>query len=341
MTGDSGDRENPRASYRGRLAIQPGQPIQIEESVQVSDPKPLSPLCKAMALTLRAYMKAGRALVDGEFANVRDLAPPHLRVPCNVYVLCCPDGVLVRYDSAGDEEPKVRSADYEEELTKVVPAFSDFLFHVPDDPATYVPEHRGPSMSLQTIGDTGTTELVKLTPLICVTKSLPPEFPLPPISARPPGLASISKYIDLHLRGEIPPKEVPRGAIVPQSEQFIAHAVIPLPVGWEALEIYPRLKPEYWKPEFASSWARIDLLSVIAQRNAIQSALHQLDSRGATRQHYAKLLEEFEELLSGPEEPCHQFLKAQSRANLSHLRSVLVQTAIWRSRQRFCIPRIP
>jgi hypothetical protein len=165
-------------------------------------------------------------------------------------------------------------------------------------------------MSLQTIGDTGTTELVKLTPLICVTKSLPPEFPLPPISARPPGLASISKYIDLHLRGEIPPKEVPRGAIVPQSEQFIAHAVIPLPVGWEALEIYPRLKPEYWKPEFASSWARIDLLSVIAQRNAIQSALHQLDSRGATRQHYAKLLEEFEELLSGPEEPCHQFLKA-------------------------------
>src|SRR5436190_16228359 len=104
-------KDEPRPAYRGRLEIQPGQPIKIAESVPISDPKPPSPLCKAMGATLKAYMKAGRELVGGEFANVRDLAPPHLRIPCHVYVLCCPDGVLVRYDSAGDEEPKVLSAD--------------------------------------------------------------------------------------------------------------------------------------------------------------------------------------------------------------------------------------
>jgi hypothetical protein len=79
---------------------------------------------------------AGRELVDGEFATVRDFAPPKFRVPCHVYVVCCPDGVLVRYDAAEDEEPKVRSTDDSERLTKLAPLFSDHLVH---SPAAYVP----------------------------------------------------------------------------------------------------------------------------------------------------------------------------------------------------------
>ncbi len=75
------------------------------------------------------------------------------------------------------------------------------------------------------------------------------------------------------------------------------------------MEIYPPLGDEYWKPEYASMWAELDLLANIAQRNAIASALMGLDSRGALRKSYATLLAEFEGLLSGPEEPVHQFLK--------------------------------
>jgi len=48
---------------------------------------------------------------------------------------------------------------------------------------------------------------------------------------------------------------------------------------------------------------------MIAQKNAIASNLGTLDSRGAARKHYARLLEEFEALLTGPEEPARQFLK--------------------------------
>jgi hypothetical protein len=58
-----------------------------------------------MVKTLRAYRKAGQELVEGQYASVRELAPPHLRVPCHIYVMCYPDGVLVRYDAAGEEEP--------------------------------------------------------------------------------------------------------------------------------------------------------------------------------------------------------------------------------------------
>ena len=110
--------------------------------------RPEAPLCKAMAITLKAYTRAGHELVEGAFAGVRDLAPPNFRVPCHVYVVCCPDGVLVRYDAAGGEEPKVQSAEHDESLTKLVPLFSEYLVHIPDDPATYAPQHLGPSIAL-------------------------------------------------------------------------------------------------------------------------------------------------------------------------------------------------
>jgi hypothetical protein len=87
--------------------MRPGQPIQVSEPL-VGDARELSPLCAAMVATLRAYHKAGRELVEGQYTRVRELAPPNLRVPCHIYVVCCPDGVIVRYDAAGEEEPKVR-----------------------------------------------------------------------------------------------------------------------------------------------------------------------------------------------------------------------------------------
>ena len=57
-------------------------------------------------------------------------------------------------------------------------------------------------------------------------------------------------------------------------------------------------------------WAELDLLSVIAQQNIIKNARHQLDGRGAAREKYSSLIDQFETLLAAPEEPCHQFLKA-------------------------------
>ena len=57
-------------------------------------------------------------------------------------------------------------------------------------------------------------------------------------------------------------------------------------------------------------WAELDLLSAVAEHNTLKDALHRLDGRRAAREQAASRLAEFEALLAGPEEPCHQFLKA-------------------------------
>ena len=90
------DDEGRSPVYRVSREVRPGQPIQVSEPL-AGDASELSPLCAAMVESLRAYRKAGRELVEGQYASVRELAPPHLRVPCHIYVVCCPDGVIVRY----------------------------------------------------------------------------------------------------------------------------------------------------------------------------------------------------------------------------------------------------
>src|SRR5271169_358009 len=119
------------------------------------------------------------------------------------------------------------------------------------------------------------------------------------------------RELQFQMHGVLLPTIAPPARAIPTgSDHFIAHGLVSLPVGWQAIEIYPRLDEEYWRPEYAATWAKLDLLSVIAQHNAAQSTLHRLDGRRDAREHYTRLLVEFEELLAGPEEPCHQFLKA-------------------------------
>jgi hypothetical protein len=264
-----------------------------------------------MADALRAYCAAAQNLLEGEYANLREFAPPHLRVPCHIYVICCPDGVLVRYDAAGDEEPKMRCIDHPDRLAEVAPAFSEQVIHVPDDPATYAPKHDGPGFILQKRDERGeVVEELRMYPHIYAPKSLAVgvKLPLPP--ERPPCLASLHRELLIQMRGVVVNLNAPARAIPTGSEFFVAHGVKGLAVGWQAIEIYPRLSEEDWRPEYAVAWAKLDLTNVIMQRNLVENSLLRLDGRRATREKYAKLLQQFETRLAGPEEPCHQFLKA-------------------------------
>jgi hypothetical protein len=314
------DKQGRRPVYRRfQREMRPGQPIQVTDPIEVADGREPSPLCLAMVETLRAYRKAGMDLLAGEYAGVREIAPPQQRVPCHIYVLCCPDGVLVRYDEAGEEEPKVRYTEHHQRLSDVAPDFSDQMLHVPDDPGTYVPKQPGPALSLFVSNEQGepllnergeVVEYARLHPAVYALNALPADFKLSPPPARPPCLASLNRELKLQIHGAVLPTSAPVRAIPADPEHFIAHGVCSLPVGWQAIEIYPRLGEEYWRPEYAAAWAKLDLLSVIAQHNIIENALHHLDGRRAAREQHAKLLAQFEALLAGPEEPCHQFLKA-------------------------------
>ncbi len=187
------EKEGPKPVFRRSTSgLQPGQPIQVSDPIEVTDGTQMSSLCVAMAETLGAYSKAGRELLAGQYASVRDLAPPHLRVPCHIYVVCCPDGVIVRYDAAGEDEPKVRYTDHHQGLAEAAPGFSEQVIHVPDDPATYVPKHLGPGIIQMLVNERGeAVEHGRLHPVIYAPKSLPADFVMPPPPARPPCLASI------------------------------------------------------------------------------------------------------------------------------------------------------
>jgi hypothetical protein len=183
--------------------LRPGEPIQVSDPIEVDAPQ-LSPLCAAMVETLKAHRKAARELIAGQYVSVQDLAPPHLRVPCHIYVICCPDGVLVRYDAAGEDEPKVRYTDCHESLAEVAPNFSEQVIHVPDDPATYVPKHAGPSISQFFKNERGEeVEEWRLHPVIYAPRSFPADVNLPPLPARAPCLASLHRELQIQIRGKV------------------------------------------------------------------------------------------------------------------------------------------
>ncbi|MEI8013934.1 MAG: Shedu immune nuclease family protein [Nitrospira sp.] len=294
------------------ISLQPGQPIQFSEveEVPASDVVALS-VSNTIGRTLRAYGDASRQLMEGKYANQKDLAPPHIREACDVFVIRCSDGVLVRYDHAGETPTKVRCTQSEQSLSEVAPLFSEQVIHFPPNPETYVPA-AGPELVLGKMDASGvmTDEFLKIRPLVYASAKLPENFKMPAPPVRPPCLAAIRNDFTLDLHGELLPADTLTGTPSDDPDQFIAHARFALNVGWQTIEIYPPLPDKYWRPEYAPIWAELDLLAALAQANTVSSKLNAIDSRAATRQRYADLLEEFERLLAGPEEPVHQFLKS-------------------------------
>jgi len=184
------------------------------------------------------------------------------------------------------------------------------VIHFPDDPATYALPPGGPEIILAKTDPSGATEeLGRLRPVLYGTTRLPDGFVVPPPPARPPPIISIQNEFDIHLHGVVVPADQPELRSGPSVDQFLAHSRFRFPVGWQAIEIYPPIGIEHWKSEYAPLWAEMDLLAVIVQRNTLAAALNGLDGRTEARRQIAHVLEEFANLLEGPEEPVHQFLK--------------------------------
>lgn len=61
-----------------------------------------------MGATVKAYLKAAEELLNGKYAHIKDLAPIHLADPGNVLVVCCSDGVVIRYERKADQEAELR-----------------------------------------------------------------------------------------------------------------------------------------------------------------------------------------------------------------------------------------
>lgn len=139
---------------------------------------------------------------------------------------------------------------------------------------------------------------------------LPDDYKLLKPPARPTCLVSLQNEVTFHMHGILGP---PNGDSAlgerAQVQHFIAAQRAQLPVGWQAIEVYPLLSDDHWRPEHAALWAELDILACVARRNLHDSRLRALDGQAVARGNYAALFDEFQRLLNGPEEPVHQFLK--------------------------------
>jgi hypothetical protein len=282
----------------GVFTISGGRPIRFSEQTEYEGEWEPSPLARAIGITLRAHWRAARDLLAGKFANSLALAPPHLRQPCDILVVCCTDGVIVRYDVSSETEPKVRYADLNERLRGAAPNFSEQVVHFPDDPATYTPSVQGPGLEvIYTDPGGAASPIARIHPVIYASAKIPSDLVIPPPGQRPPSIVSLHKELQLEIHGAIFPQGAPVGSLQAPKEHFIGHGIVPLGVGWEAIEIYPRVPEDHWKPEYAQLWAELDLLSAIMQTNAMTAALSQLDGRVAARLAFADTLDAFERVL--------------------------------------------
>ena len=256
---------------KGRLVVEPGKPLSFVEAGTSETPvAPPGSLTRALLDTLTAYRKAARDLLEAKYASQKDNAPAHLRDPGDIFILSCSDGVFVRYDSPGTDEPKARFAEVNQRISEVAPLFSEQVIHFPDDPASYALPPGGPEIILAKTDPSGATEeLGRLRPVIYGTMRLPDGFVVLPPPARPPPIISIQNEFDIQLQGVVVPADRPELRSGPNVDQFLAHSRFRFPVGWKAIEIYPPIGIEHWKAEYAPIWAEMDLLAAIAQRNIL------------------------------------------------------------------------
>jgi hypothetical protein len=294
-----------------RVVGAPGQHLTVIEETVVDKELADSPVGPAVARLAKAYREAAKTLVAGKFAAVNERVPLPWRHPCHIWVFACRDGVLVRYDRAPEnEEPKTRYSVIDQRLQEAAPIFSENLVHVPDDAASYVIQHPGPAVQIQLRDATGNVSRADTFYPMILGKHLPTDGVVPGPPAPPPRLVSINKEFRMQLCGEAVPTAPPPSSVPSPRDQFILDIPTPLSVGWDAIEIYPILPEVNFDPSYAPLWAEIDIQNAVAQTYVREDALNRIDSRAQERQRKTELLNQFQSLLNGPEEPVHQFLKS-------------------------------
>lgn len=292
--------ETPSGSTEGKLGrieIQPGKPLRF-----VEEAPPAAAIGASGIDETEAWRNARRA--GATIKTYREAAKA---------LLCCNDGILIRYDAADVDQPKVRSGAVDASLAVLAPQFSDSLIHFPSDSTSYDPGPGGIELHLAKFDlASGKEEPIStMRPLIYVSSTMPQTPTLLPPSHRPMPLISMTNEMEIVLSGVVLPAEgEPAPQVVAKSQEFVARGTMALQVGWRAIEVYPRFDPTHWNPEYAPLWAETDLLAAVARRQLRDAQFTALDPNLGARKTFARLISELEELLDGPEEPAHQFLKA-------------------------------
>jgi hypothetical protein len=222
-----------------------------------------------------------------------------------------PDGIIVRHDLKTKPDQKGIVGIIEEgDLASWAPKLSGSFVHCPVESEGYDPGEQVVTLTLSAspTGSPAPPRPFITHRLFMLARRSPPRSANSPAARRPVPLVSVRNAFDVQLLGELL-SAVDPGRSEP-GRPFVMRSRVKLPLGWEALEIFPPYDHEVWDPALAPHWAESDMLAAIVQRNLSDARFRAIDPSAQTRKEVAQMLGRFEKLLAGPEEPLHQYIKA-------------------------------
>ena len=295
------------------LTIPPGKPFELAERTDVDKSEielaaTSSEMSRQVAETIKEYLAAGVELLDGELSHLKPYAPLHLTDPGKTLVLCCDDGIVVRYDPFVDKQ-EVFAAQMSKNLEDITPVISEQVIHCFKDKDAAVKSKRvGPTiiLSKQSPGSASAEDFLRIqVSFKALVRPPAKELPAPP--AKPYSTLSVQNSLELQLHGQSVPENSGE-----ESQRFVVRVPIRLPVGWQAIEVFPYPDERYWHPEYAREWASKDILARVVSKQFAELQWQNLDPNSTARRRYGELIQEYQTLLDcdpGREEILQQFLK--------------------------------
>lgn len=303
-----------------RTDIKPGHPLvfwETDEEPVIGDQEPDDSFSDARNIgeTIQTYLLEIRRLLNGRLAHLKPFIPVYLSQNCPTFVLCCPDGVLVRFDKDIEQGEKrsITVGKTETSILRTANQFSEQVIFLHEDDAYEPNPEKGITLTLtKTDGVTGQT-----TPILNsrFKFDLVLERPEEPFTRpqKPFCLISAQNALDIELLGiTLPPGSKSPKDLTGNEKHFIIHNQIRLPVGWEGIQIFPFYEAEDWNPEYAPLWAERDLLAEAMAYGLREKELKTLDPYTDARRSFEQLLKSFADLLDSEperEEQLQSFLK--------------------------------
>jgi len=279
-----------------QISFNSGKLSEISYNIETNIQKPsqeAQEIVKRVCATVRAYLKAVEELLRNKYAHLRQLTPIYLSNPGKVLVLCCLDGVIIRFERKVDKK-EVFCGCLPETILNASSKISENLIHCYSNRnVTSTVSTNGVELKLFTtdVVSKKRTDIFSFRIGYDVVIEQPKELPKSP--EKPYCLLSVKNSLEIQMHGVLTGKD----ETIDEGQRFLTRSKICLPVGWECIEIYPFFELERWKPEYAFVWAEKDLLAAIVTNQFKENQYQSLDPKAAARQSLAKILKDYKALL--------------------------------------------
>ncbi|MHC4334518.1 MAG: Shedu anti-phage system protein SduA domain-containing protein [Planctomycetota bacterium] len=279
-----------------RISFNRGKLSEINNSVVADIQKPsqeAQEIVKRVGATVGAYRKAVEELLSNKYAHLRQLTPRYLSNPGKVLVLCCTDGVVIRFEQKVDEK-KMLCGWIPETISEAAAKISENVIHCYSD-RNFTSTIPTDGVELKLFRTDGVT---KEQNDICAFRigfdavvKQPKELPKSP--HKPYCLLSVKNSFEIEIHGVLVGKDQP----IDEGQRMLIRSKMSLPVGWECIEVYPFFELERWEPEYASVWAEKDLLAAMVVNQVKERHYESLDPKATARGSLARILKAYKALL--------------------------------------------